>query len=64
VTTNNTDSFPNDDFFPDVNDLFGNLNMGDNTDLAVVAAVAPLALLLLLPKMHRTYLSFLSVRFW
>ena len=36
----NTDAdehFPNDDYFPDVNDLFGNLNMGENSDAAATA---------------------------
>jgi hypothetical protein len=31
------DEFPKDDFFPNVNDLFGNLKMGDNTDIDVAA---------------------------
>jgi hypothetical protein len=40
-----TTSSPNNDFFPDVDELFGNINMGDNTDDAtastnVVAAMA------------------------
>jgi hypothetical protein len=42
ATTGNTISsdneFPNDDFFPIIDDLFGNLNMGANTDVVVVAA--------------------------
>jgi hypothetical protein len=37
-TTPFDDEFPNDDFFPDIDDLFGNLNMGDNTDVAADAA--------------------------
>jgi hypothetical protein len=27
-----SDEFPNGDFFPDIDELFGNLNMGDNTN--------------------------------
>jgi hypothetical protein len=30
--------FPNDDFFPDINNLFGNLNMGDDAYPAVQGA--------------------------
>jgi hypothetical protein len=48
ATTANTmpsdDKFLNDDLFPDVDDLFGDLNMGDNTDddaLATAAQAAP-----------------------
>lgn len=33
-TTSSYHEFPNDDYFPDVDDLFGNLNMGDNTNVA------------------------------
>ena len=29
-TTSSDDEFPNDDFFQDFDNLFGNLNMGDN----------------------------------
>jgi hypothetical protein len=29
-TTSSDDNFPNDDFFPYIDNLFGNLNMGDN----------------------------------
>jgi hypothetical protein len=32
------EEFLDDDFFSDVNDLFGNLNMGANTDVVVAAA--------------------------
>ncbi|KAK1606798.1 hypothetical protein QYE76_030471 [Lolium multiflorum] len=43
VTTGNTtssdDEFPNDDFFPDIDNLFGNLNMGDNNQDAAKIAV-------------------------
>jgi hypothetical protein len=35
ATTGNTTSFSND-FFPDCNELFDNLNMGNNTDVNVV----------------------------
>jgi hypothetical protein len=42
ATTSNTtsadDEFPNDDFFLDIDDLFGNLNMGDNNDDVAIAA--------------------------
>jgi hypothetical protein len=31
------EEFLDDDFFSDVNDLFGNLKMGDNTDIDVAA---------------------------
>ncbi|KAK1695487.1 hypothetical protein QYE76_012184 [Lolium multiflorum] len=37
-TTSSDDEFPNDDFFPDIDDLFCNLNMGDNNDDVVAAA--------------------------
>jgi hypothetical protein len=47
VTTANATSsdneFPNDDLFPDVDDLFGDLSMGDNTDDDAPAAAAQVA---------------------
>ncbi|KAK1651278.1 hypothetical protein QYE76_069083 [Lolium multiflorum] len=33
-TTSSDDDFPNDDFFLDIDNIFGNLNMGDNQDAA------------------------------
>jgi hypothetical protein len=51
-TTSSDEEFPNNDFFPDVDDLFGNLNMGENIDVddaatnAVVAQAASYATLL------------------
>jgi hypothetical protein len=45
-TTLSYDEFPHDDLFPNIDDLFGNLNMCDNTDAAAAAAtktVAPAA---------------------
>jgi hypothetical protein len=43
-TTSSDDEFPNDDFFPDIDNLFGNLNMGDNNqDAANIAAAAAAA---------------------
>ncbi|KAK1614496.1 hypothetical protein QYE76_020013 [Lolium multiflorum] len=38
--TSSDGKFSNDDFFPDVNNLFGNLNMGDDADPAVQGATA------------------------
>ena len=47
ATTGNTNlfdnEFPNDDFFPDIDNLFGNLNMGDNTDAAATANIVAAA---------------------
>ncbi|KAK1618170.1 hypothetical protein QYE76_023687 [Lolium multiflorum] len=37
-TTSSDDEFPNDDFFPDIDNLFSNLNMGDNQDAAAATA--------------------------
>ncbi|KAK1610537.1 hypothetical protein QYE76_034210 [Lolium multiflorum] len=47
VTTGNTTSFnsdfPNDNFFPDIDNLFGNLNMGENQDVAAANITAAAA---------------------
>ena len=43
TTTSSNDEFPDDNFFPDVSDLFGNLNMDDNTDAATTAAATAAA---------------------
>ena len=47
ATTGNTNlfdnEFPNDDFFPDIDNLFGNLNMADNQDPAAAANIAAAA---------------------
>ena len=40
TTTSSDDEFPNDDFFPDVSDLFGNLNMGDSSAAATAATAS------------------------
>ena len=40
TTSSSDDDFPNPDFYPDVRDLFNDLDMGDN-DTAVAAPVAP-----------------------
>jgi hypothetical protein len=42
-TTSSDEEFPNDDFFPDANDLFGNLHMGNNTDATSDATFAAAA---------------------
>lgn len=43
-TTSSDDKFPNEDFFPDIDNLFGNLNMGDNNqDAANIPAAAAAA---------------------
>jgi hypothetical protein len=42
-TTSSDDDFPNDDFFPDIENLFGNLNMGDNQDAAAANITAAAA---------------------
>jgi hypothetical protein len=39
-TTSSDDEFSNDHFFPDIDNLFGNLNMGDNVDAAAAAAAS------------------------
>jgi hypothetical protein len=36
-TTSSDDEFPNNDFFPEVEELFSNLNMGGNTKVAAIA---------------------------
>jgi hypothetical protein len=38
ATRRHPSDFPNDDFFPNVDELFSNLNMVDNTNIVVVAA--------------------------
>ena len=42
-TTSSDDEFANDDFFPDIDNLFGNLNMADNQDPAVAANIVAAA---------------------
>ncbi|KAK1666337.1 hypothetical protein QYE76_054496 [Lolium multiflorum] len=42
-TTSSDNEFPNKDFFPDIDNLFGSLNMGDNVDATVAAANAAAA---------------------
>ena len=69
ATTGNTTSssdndFPDDDFFPDVNNLFDNLNMGDNTDAAAAAAAAaPAAPYVILTFLYQILLEFLVLLF-
>jgi hypothetical protein len=41
--TSSDNEFPNDDLFPDIDNLFGNLNMGNNQDAANIAATAAAA---------------------
>ena len=43
TTSSSDDEFPDPGFFPDVSNLLGNLNMGDNTDSAATAANAAAA---------------------
>ena len=47
TTSSSDDDFPNPDFYPDVRDLFNDLNMGDN-DTAAAASAAPYVFLSLL----------------
>jgi hypothetical protein len=58
--TSSDDEFRNNDFFLDINDLFGNLNMGDNTDAndaAVNAAAAHAAPYVTLLSLCHAYLA-------
>jgi hypothetical protein len=61
ATTGNTTS-SNDDFFLDVNDLFGNLNMDDNID-ANAAAAAQAAPYVTLSSLCQILLEFLVLAF-
>ena len=67
VTTGNTtssdDEFPNDDFFPDIDDIFGNLNMGDNSAAATAAATAATASYVISISLFRIMLEFLVLAF-
>ena len=58
TTTSSDDEFPNDDFFPDVSDLFDNHNMGD----AAAAAIQP-TLYVILNCLFRIMLEFFVLAF-
>ena len=69
ATTGNTTSssdhdFPDDNFFPDVNNLLGNLNMGDNNDAAaaVAAAAAPAAPYVFFSFLFEIMLELVAIR--
>ena len=62
------DEFPDPDFFPDVSNLLGNLNMGENHDAAGVAAAAtataaaPAAPYVILSFLYEIMLELFAVR--
>ena len=67
ATTDNTtsstdDDFPNPDFYPDIDDLLSNLNMGDN-DVTAAAAAAPAAPYVILSLLFQILLEFLILVF-
>jgi hypothetical protein len=58
ITTSTDNDFPDDGFFPDINDLFGNLNMGNNIDAAAQAAPY-----MILSSLFQILLEFLVLAF-
>ena len=66
TTSSSDDEFPDPDFFPDVNNLLGNLNMGDNdvgTGAAAAAAAAAAAPYVILSLLFQILLEFLVLVF-
>ena len=67
ITTSSSDDefLHNDNFFPDLNDFFGNLNMGDNNDAAIAAAAAAanVAKYVILSTLFQFLLEFLGLVF-
>ena len=61
TTTSSDGEFPNDDFFPDVSDLFDNLNMGDAT-VAAAAAIQPTSYVISI-SLFRIMLEFFVLAF-
>ena len=67
ATTGNTtafsdDDFPNPDFYPDIRDLFNDLNMGDNDTAAAATAAAPAAPYVLLSFLYEIILDLFVIR--
>ena len=69
TTSSSDDDFPNPDFYPDIGDLFNDLNMGDNADAAAVAAAAaaaaaaaPAAPYVLLSFLYEIILDLFAIR--
>ena len=63
TTSSSDDDFPNPDFYPDIRDLFNDLNMGDNDTAAAAAAdAAPAAPYVLLTFFYEIVLELYVVR--
>ena len=61
TTTSSDDEFPNDDFFPDVTNLFDNLNMGDAA--ATAAATIQPTLYVIFNCLFQIMLEFFDLAF-
>ena len=61
TTTSSDDEFLNDDFFPDVSDLFDNLNMGDAA--ATAATTIQPTLYMILNCLFRIMIEFFILAF-
>ena len=65
TTSSTDDDFPNPDFYPDIDDLLGNLNMGDNdatAAAAAAAAAAPAAPYVILSLLYEIMFELFTVR--
>ena len=62
TTSSTDDDFPNPDFYPDIDDLLGNLNMGDNDAAAAAAAAAPAAPYVILSLLYEIMLELFAIR--